>query len=88
LDVDSYPNPSKLNKNIESDDNLNQKETISQNPVNILKGGDLRDYAWKLLVIWHAVTSQAPVEGFTPNLPNGGLNMVKPANQKPGVDAN
>ena len=91
MDVDSYPNPSKLNKNIESGDNLNQKEAISQNPVNTLRGGDLRDYAWKLLVIWHAVNSQAPVEGFTPKLLQGDPNipnMVKPANQKPGVGAN
>lgn len=64
LEVGSCANTSNSDKKIETANNLNQKKAISQNPVNTF----LLDYGWKLLVIWHAVNSQAPVEGFKPKL--------------------
>lgn len=80
-------------KNIESLNHSNQQKAISENPVTTLRGGDLKDYVWKLLVIWYAVNSQAPVEGFTvtPNLPKGnpqfalGAGANQQAGQEPGL---
>jgi len=45
--------------------NFSKKQTMVENPVTTLRGGDLVDVPWRILAIWYAVNNQALVEGFT-----------------------